>query len=290
MNSFSMEESYMSNDGVYAQPRYVTDIGECSFYHVTDIPEHGVVGFGWDLRGGEEKYLGGIHFRGKCVLELGTSSGFLCRYMESKGADVVGYDLSEEHTWDIVPYSQVDLRDYLLELKNYLRLQSNAWWFAHRVFESTAKVVYGNVYSIPEQIGMVDISTFGSLLLHVRDPFLALQNALRLTRESVIITDVYPEQPNWHPSVKKKGQNKAQGPVMRFVPNFRAATPSNSSTWWALYPELLVEFLGVLGFEETEVSFHFQKFVADPGLKKQRVRLVKLFTIVGTRTRGKPAI
>ncbi len=189
----------MPDEGIYAPPRHVTDIGECSFYHVTDLPGHGVVGWGWDLRGGEEKYLGGVEVRGKRVLELGTSSGFLCRYMESKGADVVGYDLSDEYTWDFVPYSQCDMSSYLLEMKNYLRLQNNAWWFAHRLFRSTAKVVYGHVYEIPEQIGTVDVSTFGSLLLHVRDPFLALQNALRLTRESVVTTDLHPEQPGDSP-------------------------------------------------------------------------------------------
>jgi SAM-dependent methyltransferase len=267
----------MSDEGIYAPPRHVTDLGECSFYHVTDLPGHGVVGFGWDLRGGEDEYLGHVDFRGKRVLELGTSSGFLCRYMESKGAAVVGYDLSEEHSWDSVHFSQCDMSSYLLELKTYLRLQSNAWWLAHRLFNSTARAVYGHVYSIPAQIGPVDISTFGSLLLHVRDPFLALQNALRLTRESVIITDLHPQQPDDPHAAESR-------PAMRFLPNFRVAQSASSSSWWALSPELVIEFLGVLGFEKTEVTVHFQKYV-DP-----KAKLMRLFTVVGTRTREMAAI
>src|SRR5947209_17361874 len=68
---------------LYAPPREVSSIADCHFYCVTDIPEHGTVGEAWDLRGKEQEYLGGVSFRGKRVLELGTASGFLCRWMES---------------------------------------------------------------------------------------------------------------------------------------------------------------------------------------------------------------
>ena len=62
--------------------------------------------------------------------------------------------------------------------KAIIKRLNNAFWLCHKAYNSKAKVVYGTVYEIPEEIGMVDISTFGSILLHVRDPFLALQNAL----------------------------------------------------------------------------------------------------------------
>jgi len=78
--------------------------------------------------------------------------------------------------------------------------------------------------------------------------------------------------------------------MMRFVPNFRIAQPANSSSWWALYPELLVEFLGVLGFEKTEVTLHSQKYVIEEGQNERKVKLMKMFTVVGTRTREQPAI
>jgi hypothetical protein len=69
-----------------------------------------------------------------------------------------------------------------------LRGLNNAWWLAHEVFKSNARVVYGTVYDLPPGIGSVDIATFGSILLHLRDPFLALQNAASLARESIIVT------------------------------------------------------------------------------------------------------
>ncbi|HUK43652.1 MAG TPA: methyltransferase domain-containing protein, partial [Gaiellaceae bacterium] len=284
----------MIGDGVYARGRHVTDISQCSFYHVTDLPGHGVVGWGWDLRGAEDEYLGGVDFDRKRVLELGTSSGFLCRHMERRGAEVVGYDLSDEHAWDSVPFAQCDMSEYTLEMKAYLRMQNNAWWYAHRLFGSRARAVYGRVYDIPDQIGTVDVATFGSLLLHVRDPFLALQSALRLTRETVIVTDLHPDQAaDDAPSTKGRLRRRLRAftayrsrpaPVMRFVPDFRTAQPARSSTWWALYPELVVEMLGVLGFERTEVSFHSQKLLVEPG--RSEWKSMRLFTVVGRRTRG----
>jgi len=38
----------------YAAPRKVESAKECTFYHVMDIPTHGVVGGQWDLRGHED--------------------------------------------------------------------------------------------------------------------------------------------------------------------------------------------------------------------------------------------
>ena len=64
---------------------------------------------------------------------------------------------------------------------------------AHRAHASRAKVVTSSVYELPRAIGPVDVSTFGAVLLHVRDPFLALQRALCHTRERVVVTDLEPE-------------------------------------------------------------------------------------------------
>ena len=47
-----------------------------------------------------------------------------------------------------------------------------------------------NVYRIPEQIGPVDVAVYGSIPLHLRDPFLALQSGLKLTREAVIVSEL----------------------------------------------------------------------------------------------------
>lgn len=254
---------------IFAVPREVTDIDECYFYHTIELPGYGKIEGEWDLRKGASDYLGGVEFTDKRVLEIGTASGFLCFYMENQGAEVVAYDLSENESWDIVPFSQYDYNQYALIRKAQIKKINNAYWLSHRVFNSSAKMVYGTVYEVPEQIGMVDISTFGSVLLHVRDPFLALQQTLRLTKETVIVTDVLSRR---HLAVSLL--EKFTGPCMRFLPNVNTVSPKEG--WWTLSPKTIVNFIGVLGFEEVEVKYHMQKYNG-----KSR----KLYTIVGHRTK-----
>src|SRR5262249_12707329 len=154
----------------YAPLRFVEDASECVFYHFMDLPGIGTVGGQWDLRGHEREYLGGVNFAGKRVLEVGTASGHLCFWMDRQGAEVVSYDLSENFDWDVAPFARTRHLDSPARRKAGNRLMNNAWWLGHRLFSARARVVYGSVYEIPESIGHVDVATFGSVLLHIRDP------------------------------------------------------------------------------------------------------------------------
>src|SRR5262249_7054365 len=81
---------------------------DCYFYHTMEIPGHGLVEGEWDLRAAADAYLGGVDFRGRRVLEIGTASGFLCFTMERRGAEVVAFDLSPEHAPDLIPSPDTD--------------------------------------------------------------------------------------------------------------------------------------------------------------------------------------
>lgn len=262
----------MSTRDIYTTPREITDINDCFFYHTMDIPGYGHVEGQWDLRDNVREYLGGVDFKGKRVLEVGTASGFVCFYMESQGAEVVAYDLSEEQAWDLVPFAGYDYKQFLSAHKAHIRALNNGYWLCHRAYGSRAKVVYGTVYAIPEEIGMVDISTFCSVLLHVRDPFFALQNALRLTRETVIVTE-----PIWmRQSFLRRIFNNSKRPYMTFLPQFSKCEPKDG--WWILTPDIILDFVGVLGFEKAEVRYHFQRC-------NMSNKCVPFYTVVGHRTR-----
>ena len=240
---------------IWAEPRNITNISDCWFYHTMDIPNHGLVQGQWDLRGRETAYLGNASFTAKRVLEIGTASGYLCFTMEKMGADVVAYDLSDEQHWDIVPYNTgPDHERFMSGHKHIIRQLNNGFWFAHRAYNSRAKVVYGTAYEIPDDIGQFDICTFGSILLHLRDPFLALQRATAHVRETVIVTDVL------FKGLKGKVLTLAEfltgGRLLRFVPNAEKRSPPD--TWWDLSPGLVSEFLKILGFSQTVISFHRQ--------------------------------
>ena len=269
----------MSNPSPYAEPRLVTDLADCYFYHTMEIPGYGVVEGEWDLRKGIRAYLGNVDFRGKRVLELGTASGFICFHMEREGADVVGYDLSEEQSWDIVPYARYPYAEFLRERKKHIRKTNNAFWLGHQAFGSRSKLVYGDVYSIPHEIGEVDITTVCSILLHVRDPFLALQRALALTRETVIVTEGAEviNLPNPLRRLRNLLPRKLSAPPMWFAPNWRAVEPKE--TWWRLSPELIQRFIGVLGFERSEVTYHYQPY------RRGTLQIpLRQFTVVGHRS------
>ena len=163
----------------------------------------------------------------------------------------------------------------------------------HRVLKSKAKVVYGSIYQIPEEIGKVDIATFGSILLHLRDPFLAMQSALRLVKETVIVTDLARERGFSFFGRETIGQRLGglirrhvlgggmvedrRGPSIEFLPDFRNLT--HKAAWWYLSPGIIVNFLGILGFEESQITYHYQ----EPRYKGEARQL--LYTVVGKRTR-----
>ena len=156
-------------------------------------------------------------------------------------------------------------------LKEHIRRLNNAFWLCHRAFESQAKVVYGTVYTIPEEIGAVDITTIGAILIHLRDPFLALEKALRLTRHTVVISET--TLMRWFNPLRLAP--RLVGPYAMFLPNWHTGRPTDS--WWLLTPMLVRRMLGVLGFEKSHIRYHSQIHAG---------RRYRYYTIIAHRTKG----
>ena len=246
--------------GPHAVPMQDLRLEECRFYHTVELPGYGLISGEWDLRGGERAYLGGIELRERSVLEIGASSGYLTFHMEREGADVDAFDLGAGDDVDVVPYAQADLSLLHGQLRGDAVRVSNAWWLSHRALHSHARLTHGNVYALPESLGSFDVVTFGSVLLHLRDPFLALQQGCGRARETVVITD-------------RGGRLASRLPAMIFRPNARRADPP--VTWWRLTPDVVRRMIAVLGFEDSVVSFHRQCYGG---------RRYRFFTVVGRRT------
>lgn len=245
---------------MYAEPRVVTNLDECYFYHTMDLPGFGTVPGSWDLRDGIAEYLGHTAFRGRRVLDVGAANGALTFHMEQAGAEVVSYDLDEHGEWDMVPFATWKDYDHIAaERKTIIRRLNNAYWLAHRLLASRARVVYGDVYHIPPAIGPVDIAVYGSILLHLRDPFLALQNGARLAREAVIVAEVMRGQEVW-----------SHEPHLTFLPDADTLEPKD--VWWDVRPEAVQRMLGVLGFGNTVSTCHRQIYEG---------RVIEAYTVVG---------
>ena len=66
-------------------------------------------------------------------------------------------------------------------------------------------------------------------------------------------------------------------PLIEFLPDFR--TLEHKASWWYLSPAIIVNFLGILGFEDSKVTYHYQ----EPRYSGNVRQL--LYTVVGKRTR-----
>ena len=274
-----MEPLVVTPPAPAAAPQGVPALAECHFYHSIDLPVHGFQPGLWDLRHNVDAYLGHVPVAGRRVLEVGTANGFLCFELEKRGAEVVAYDLSPEHDWDIVPYGGRVDPEIQQDRRRHIGRLNNAWRLSHHLFGSRARLVHGTAYTIPEEIGPVDVATFGSILLHLRDPFLALQKAAALTTGTMIVTELVPgffdaRKNEFLPPLINDPEAipDAVIPPLTFHPNPDRKSPWE--TWWYLSPRLVSRFLRVLGFPSTQVSFHTQRYVD---------RDIWLYTVVGRR-------
>ena len=277
--------------------RKVTDIKDCAFYHTTDLPEHGEIKGKWDLRNGTGKYLGNLNFKGKKILEFGPASGFLSFYMEKEGASVLSYDIGDDVEWDVVPFSQYDHTELIEPFFEYNNQMKNAYWFSHDALQSKNKAYYGNIYNLPNELGEFDIVTFCSILLHLRDPFKALYEGALHAKEKILITDlaeaptVFSKNEMYDRSFIGRVKNACRilfnkdiyqftptsVPYLQFLPDF--TTLAHKDAWWYLSPKLVINMLGVLGFEETEVQYHEYELNGRP---------TPTYSVVGTRTKSPP--
>ena len=118
----------------------------------------------------------------------------------------------------------------------------NSYWLAHRLLKSRARVYYGDIYNIPDEIGQFDVVLLGMVLPHLREPFYALAQTVRLSRDAVIITQQAP---------------KDEAPVAYFIPNTRMNPDSAEAyaAWWVFSAGCFREMLQVLGFEIESVTW-----------------------------------
>jgi O-methyltransferase len=242
---------------LFAAPRHFDGPESCDFYHTMEIPGVGLVSGAWDLRGCVDQYLGQMAFAGKRVLEIGPASGFLTIELEKRGANVVAIEIPDEAEWDFVPYPASIMDPIYGPRRQHMARVKNSWWFTHAAHCSQAKIVYTDVYRLPDALGTFDTAVMGLVLLHCHSPFQIIEQCAKRAN-SLVITEIYrPELDGM--------------PVCRLVPG-----PENRvwDTWWSFSPEIFTQFLRVMGFSSLHVSIH----EAIP-----RGTQARLFTITASR-------
>lgn len=241
----------------FQAPLDVVSPAGCFFYHSIDLPTLGLQVGHWDLRATVDDYLGRVPLRGKRVVDIGAASGFISFEMEKRGAAVIAFDRDPDDISDdigLIPFGDYPSRfGMTMEQAMEQRRASghalqNSFWLSHRLLQSKVRRFNGNVYTgLPEE-EMVDIAFFGSILLHLRDPLLALTQFARRTRETMVITD----------TLEDLGI-LTDHPVMMLRASVNNS--SNMGTWWSPTPSLLKAFLSVLGFTRFDYTTHKARFV-----------------------------
>lgn len=261
----------------FAPPRRNVALADCLFYHQMDLPGVGRVLGDWDLSHVRDRYLAGVPVAGQRVLELGPASGLLTWHLEQMGAEVVGFDAGDDTLIDMLIPGTWDARQAAADFRVTLEKLRNSFWFSHQALGLKANVAYGDIYHIPSALGPVDVTTAGCILLHLRDPFRALQQALRLTRHTVIVTETLQSRRLYWTSrlihwLLRGGRRHRSAPLCMLQPGGAEV----QDTYWGLPPDVMRQFLDVLGFRVTRTVFHVQRYKGAPCL---------LYTMVGERVR-----
>ena len=244
---------------LYSAPRNVSTLDECLFYHTMDLPTAGLVIGNWDLRPNVAALLGNVPFKGARVLEIGPASGFLTFYMEQQGADLVCIEVPDDPGWDFVPFPESVLSSAVrASRREIMRRLKNSFWFAHRDFGSSAKLHYGDVYNLPNELGDFDIAVMASVLLHCQNPVRIIEQCAVRAR-TLIIADLL------HPDLEGS-------PVCRLHP-----TSQNQQWdwWWDFSSDFFRQYLEVLGFSRISSTVGKQLH--------EQIYEYDLFTVVAAR-------
>ncbi len=158
------------------------------WYHSIEVAP-GVVTPGWfDLRPTVDR-LPWPDVRGKRCLDVGTSDGFLAFELERRGAaEVVAVDIGGHEDWDWEPGMSSIGPEYLRNVEG--PEMGNGFRVAHELLASAVVPQCISVYDLsPETVGEFDVVVCGSLLLHLRDPLLALAAIRSVCRGQFLCTN-----------------------------------------------------------------------------------------------------
>ena len=200
-----------------------------------------------------KEYVGGLGVCGRTFLDVGTASGFLLFEAEKHGASVTGFDAESGAQYQAIPgRGAPDYSD------GYRRMQ-NGFWLAYKAFDLRAKVIDGDIYRMSELVPKHDIVLLGQILVHLRDPLGAIQQASLVANDYLVITEGSFEFPT--PSALFLGR------------------AGNEMTWWHLSDTIYHQWLSLLGFDVVSTSKEKYKCNA-PGMPLE----MELWTFVSKRS------
>jgi tRNA (mo5U34)-methyltransferase len=210
------------------------EIASHTWYHTIELPD-GTVTYGrWDHRPLLPHYGLPERLNGKRVLDVGSGDGFWAFELERRGADVTSIDIEFFADADLPRAVHDVFRENPVSLPFRRGLE-----IAHRQLASNVRVVNASVYDLdPDEIGTFDFVHAGDILLHLRDPALALQKLCSVTSGTALLADVF------DPTLDGIGA----GPGLT-----RYHGGWTDATWWVPSLSTLTQMVADAGFRNVEV-------------------------------------
>jgi tRNA (mo5U34)-methyltransferase len=202
------------------------------WYHTLDLGD-GVVTEGmFDLRPYVERY-GLPDVAGRRVLDVGTFDGFWAFELERRGASVLSLDLDS--------IQQLDWPPRLRPAEDAPR--GDTFRLAREALGSSVERVGCSIYdATPERLGgPFDLVFCGSVLIHLRDPMLALERMASLCAGRLILAEEH-------------SRRLAPFPYVRGA-EFRGDSPW--STWWIPTAATWLRMVHTAGFEDERIHGRF---------------------------------
>jgi tRNA (mo5U34)-methyltransferase len=158
------------------------------WYHSIEVAPGVVTPGMFDLRPIVDK-LPWPDVRGKRVLDVGTSDGFLAFELERRGAaEVVAVDIPGHEEWDWERDNRDDGLQYLRHVVG--PTTSIGFRLAHDLRGSSVRLQHISVYDLsPDTVGEFDAVVCGTLLLHLREPLRALEAIRSVCRGEFLCTN-----------------------------------------------------------------------------------------------------
>ncbi len=222
-----------------------TRVKEINWYHTLDlgggVRTHGV----FDHRAILDDYPVPSRLDGLRVLDVATFDGYWAFEMERRGAsEVVALDVSCARELDLPRKQRTAMTDAQLDAPF-----GRGFSLAHEAYGSKVKRIEMSVYDLSaKQLGTFDLVHTGSLLLHLKNPVLALERIREVSGGQAVFTDCY--------------NRKLPFNLMRYLGG------GDNCAWWGMSLACLTQMIEDAGYERVELK---KKFILKHSSTGQRV-------------------